>query len=217
MRSPSGRSGRHDRRRHLQPTTPPGSSCARRAGIETRGPRAIAAGRRATTTIARSSRELAGARRRPRLPRRLHAAASARRCSTRFPNAILNIHPSLLPSFPGVDAQRQALEHGVKVSGVTVHLVTAELDAGPIVAAARGAGAATTTREETLAARILDRGASRVSGGGRAGARRRTGGSKAGAVRQPSEASVAGSQREERDFRRAVDSAPARRRSRSRD
>jgi phosphoribosylglycinamide formyltransferase-1 len=50
-----------------------------------------------------------------------------------FPNAILNIHPSLLPSFPGVDAQRQALEYGVKVTGVTVHLVTAELDGGPIV------------------------------------------------------------------------------------
>ena len=46
---------------------------------------------------------------------------------------ILNIHPSLLPSFPGVDAQRQAFEHGVKVSGVTVHLVTADLDGGPIV------------------------------------------------------------------------------------
>jgi phosphoribosylglycinamide formyltransferase 1 len=50
-----------------------------------------------------------------------------------FPNAILNIHPSLLPAFPGVDAQRQALEHGVKMSGATVHLVTAELDGGPIV------------------------------------------------------------------------------------
>jgi phosphoribosylglycinamide formyltransferase 1 len=50
-----------------------------------------------------------------------------------FPNAILNIHPSLLPAFPGVDAQEQALAHGVKVSGVTVHLVTAELDSGPIV------------------------------------------------------------------------------------
>jgi phosphoribosylglycinamide formyltransferase-1 len=50
-----------------------------------------------------------------------------------FPNAILNIHPSLLPAFPGVDAQRQALEHGVKVSGATVHLVTGELDGGPIV------------------------------------------------------------------------------------
>jgi len=53
-------------------------------------------------------------------------------CSA-FPNAILNVHPSLLPAFPGVDAQRQALEYGVKVSGVTVHFVTPELDAGPIV------------------------------------------------------------------------------------
>ena len=50
-----------------------------------------------------------------------------------FPNRILNIHPSLLPAFPGVDAQRQALEHGVRVSGATVHLVTGELDGGPIV------------------------------------------------------------------------------------
>ncbi|HEY7474636.1 MAG TPA: phosphoribosylglycinamide formyltransferase [Vicinamibacterales bacterium] len=50
-----------------------------------------------------------------------------------FPNAILNIHPALLPAFPGADAQRQAFEHGVKVSGVTVHFVTPELDAGPIV------------------------------------------------------------------------------------
>jgi phosphoribosylglycinamide formyltransferase 1 len=50
-----------------------------------------------------------------------------------FPNRILNIHPSLLPSFPGLDAQRQALEYGVRVSGATVHLVTAELDGGPIV------------------------------------------------------------------------------------
>jgi phosphoribosylglycinamide formyltransferase-1 len=50
-----------------------------------------------------------------------------------FPNAILNIHPSLLPAFPGVDAPAQALAYGVKVSGVTVHLVTGELDGGPIV------------------------------------------------------------------------------------
>lgn len=50
-----------------------------------------------------------------------------------FPGAILNVHPSLLPAFPGVDAQRQAFEHGVKVSGATVHLVTGELDGGPIV------------------------------------------------------------------------------------
>jgi phosphoribosylglycinamide formyltransferase-1 len=50
-----------------------------------------------------------------------------------FPNAILNVHPSLLPAFPGVDAQRQALEHGVRITGATVHLVTGELDGGPIV------------------------------------------------------------------------------------
>jgi len=50
-----------------------------------------------------------------------------------FPNAILNVHPSLLPAFPGVNAQQQALDHGVKVSGATVHVVTPELDAGPII------------------------------------------------------------------------------------
>jgi len=50
-----------------------------------------------------------------------------------FSGPVLNIHPSLLPSFPGVDAQAQAIAHGVKVSGVTVHLVTVDLDAGPIV------------------------------------------------------------------------------------
>jgi phosphoribosylglycinamide formyltransferase-1 len=50
-----------------------------------------------------------------------------------FPDRIVNIHPSLLPSFSGLEAQRQALEHGVRISGVTVHLVTAELDGGPIV------------------------------------------------------------------------------------
>ena len=50
-----------------------------------------------------------------------------------FPLRILNIHPSLLPSFPGLDAQRQALEHGVKLSGCTVHFVDESLDGGPIV------------------------------------------------------------------------------------
>jgi phosphoribosylglycinamide formyltransferase-1 len=50
-----------------------------------------------------------------------------------YAGRILNIHPSLLPAFPGLDAQRQALEYGVKVSGATVHLVTAELDGGPIL------------------------------------------------------------------------------------
>lgn len=51
-----------------------------------------------------------------------------------FPRRVLNIHPALLPSFPGLDGQRQAWEHGVKVSGCTVHLVDAGLDSGPIVA-----------------------------------------------------------------------------------
>ena len=51
----------------------------------------------------------------------------------KFPNRMLNIHPSLLPAFPGLDAQRQALEYGVRFSGATVHLVTSELDGGPIV------------------------------------------------------------------------------------
>jgi phosphoribosylglycinamide formyltransferase-1 len=50
-----------------------------------------------------------------------------------FPHRVLNIHPSLLPAFPGLNAQRQALEHGVRVTGATVHLVTPELDNGPIV------------------------------------------------------------------------------------
>jgi phosphoribosylglycinamide formyltransferase-1 len=52
----------------------------------------------------------------------------------RFPGRILNIHPALLPSFPGLDAQEQALRHGVKVSGCTVHFVDAGTDSGPIVA-----------------------------------------------------------------------------------
>lgn len=51
-----------------------------------------------------------------------------------FPQRILNIHPSLLPAFPGLDAQHQALEHGVKFSGCTVHFVDEGLDSGPIVA-----------------------------------------------------------------------------------
>ena len=50
-----------------------------------------------------------------------------------FPDAVLNIHPALLPSFPGLHAADQALDYGVKVTGATVHLVTAELDAGPVV------------------------------------------------------------------------------------
>jgi phosphoribosylglycinamide formyltransferase-1 len=53
-----------------------------------------------------------------------------------FPMRILNIHPSLLPAFPGLDAQHQALEHGVKIAGCTVHFVDEGLDSGPIVAQA---------------------------------------------------------------------------------
>lgn len=51
-----------------------------------------------------------------------------------FPGRIVNIHPSLLPAFPGLDAQRQAFEHGVKVTGCTVHFVDGGLDSGPIIA-----------------------------------------------------------------------------------
>ncbi len=71
-----------------------------------------------------------------------------------FPNRILNIHPSLLPSFPGLDAQRQALAHGVRVTGATVHLVNAELDAGPIVLQA-AVPVLDTDQVETLSARVL--------------------------------------------------------------
>jgi len=52
---------------------------------------------------------------------------------SQFPNRVLNIHPSLLPAFPGLEAQRQALEHGVKFTGCTVHFVDENLDAGPVI------------------------------------------------------------------------------------
>src|SRR5215813_5863526 len=71
-----------------------------------------------------------------------------------FPNRILNIHPSLLPSFPGLEAQRQALEYGVKFAGCTVHLVDENLDAGPIVLQATVPVQDDDT-EETLSTRIL--------------------------------------------------------------
>jgi phosphoribosylglycinamide formyltransferase-1 len=72
-----------------------------------------------------------------------------------FPTAILNVHPSLLPSFPGVDAQRQAWEHGTKVAGATVHFVTGELDGGPIIRQS-AVPVHDDDTPETLAARILD-------------------------------------------------------------
>ena len=72
-----------------------------------------------------------------------------------FPNRILNIHPSLLPAFPGVDAQHQAWAHGVRIAGATVHLVDDSLDGGPIVMQeAIEVDPADTA--ETLAARILE-------------------------------------------------------------
>ena len=70
-----------------------------------------------------------------------------------FPTAVLNIHPSLLPSFPGTNAQRQAIDYGVKVSGATVHLVTPELDGGPIVSQ-RAVPVFDDDTAETLAARV---------------------------------------------------------------
>lgn len=71
-----------------------------------------------------------------------------------FPDRVLNIHPSLLPSFPGLNAQRQALEHGVKLTGVTVHFVNAQLDAGPIIMQATVPVLPTDT-DESLSTRIL--------------------------------------------------------------
>jgi phosphoribosylglycinamide formyltransferase-1 len=71
-----------------------------------------------------------------------------------FPNRILNVHPSLLPAFPGLDAQRQALEYGVRVSGATVHFVTRELDGGPIIVQAAVPVRVDDT-VESLSARIL--------------------------------------------------------------
>ncbi|HEX2224527.1 MAG TPA: phosphoribosylglycinamide formyltransferase [Thermoanaerobaculia bacterium] len=72
-----------------------------------------------------------------------------------WPRRILNIHPSLLPAFPGVDVQRQALEHGVKVSGCTVHLVDEGLDSGPILIQ-RTVPVLDSDTPESLAARILE-------------------------------------------------------------
>jgi len=72
-----------------------------------------------------------------------------------FPRRILNIHPSLLPAFPGLEAQEQAFAYGVKVSGCTVHLVDEELDHGPIVVQ-KAVPVLETDDEHTLAARILE-------------------------------------------------------------
>ncbi len=73
---------------------------------------------------------------------------------SQYPQRILNIHPSLLPAFPGVDAQRQALEHGVKITGCTVHLVDETLDQGPIVVQ-RAVPVRDDDTADSLASRIL--------------------------------------------------------------
>ena len=72
-----------------------------------------------------------------------------------FRGRILNIHPSLLPDFPGLDAQRQALDHGVKVSGCTVHFVDETLDGGPIIAQ-RAVPVIEGDTVDSLSARILE-------------------------------------------------------------
>jgi phosphoribosylglycinamide formyltransferase-1 len=72
-----------------------------------------------------------------------------------FPGRIVNIHPALLPAFPGLDAQRQAWEHGAKVSGATVHLVDEGLDSGPIVAQ-EAVPVLPSDTPESLAERILE-------------------------------------------------------------
>jgi phosphoribosylglycinamide formyltransferase 1 len=71
-----------------------------------------------------------------------------------FPNRIVNIHPSLLPSFPGLDAQKQAFDHGVKITGCTVHFVDEHLDNGPIILQ-RAVEVRDDDTVETLSARIL--------------------------------------------------------------
>lgn len=73
-----------------------------------------------------------------------------------YPNRVVNIHPSLLPAFPGLHAQKQALEHGVKISGCTVHLVDTGCDTGPIVLQ-ESVPVQTNDTEDTLSAKILQK------------------------------------------------------------
>ena len=72
-----------------------------------------------------------------------------------FKNRILNVHPALLPAFPGIDSQRQALEHGVKLAGCTVHIVDEQVDHGPIILQA-AVPVEDGDTVETLSARILE-------------------------------------------------------------
>ena len=129
-----------------------GLEVARAAGVETH----VVARRGSPTREAYDQRLIDAIR--PYQPRLVCLAGFMRMlgpgfCAA-FPDAILNIHPSLLPSFAGMDAQRQALEHGARVSGATVHFVTPELDAGPIVMQA-AVPVQDDDTVETLSARIL--------------------------------------------------------------
>jgi phosphoribosylglycinamide formyltransferase-1 len=73
----------------------------------------------------------------------------------RFPNKVINIHPALLPSFPGIDAQKKALEYGVKVTGCTVHFVDSGMDTGPIIAQ-KAVPVMDNDSVDSLSARILE-------------------------------------------------------------
>lgn len=73
----------------------------------------------------------------------------------RFPDSVLNIHPSLLPAFPGLDVQQKALDHGVRFSGCTVHFVSEQMDAGPIILQA-AVPVLSGDDADALAARILE-------------------------------------------------------------
>ena len=91
---------------------------------------------------------------RPDLPRRLHEGPDPGILQRSIKNRILNIHPALLPSFPGLHVQQKAIDWGVRFSGCTVHFVAAEVDMGPIILQAAVPVLQDDT-EETLAARIL--------------------------------------------------------------
>ena len=122
------------------PSRSPGSGPTRRtptpwSGVARRGSRRRHSRRRASTTRGsrpRDRRLARFARRRAGRPRRLHAIALAG-VVIRFANRIVNVHPALLPSFPGLDAVGQALDHGVRITGVTVHFVDEGVDSGPII------------------------------------------------------------------------------------
>ena len=89
------------------------------------------------------------------MPRGLHALLLTATFLERFPGRVLNIHPSLLPAFPGLHAQRQALTAGVRLAGCTVHFVDAGMDSGAIVAQA-AVPVRPDDDEESLSARILE-------------------------------------------------------------